>query len=68
MFIVSAVFRNFVLDLEACQKRRRPPPPLAECKGMYKLNSLIMALGKIKGTELTFKNLAFVHTVVSLRP
>ena len=26
------------------------------------------ALGKIKGTELTFENLACVHTVVSLRP
>ena len=25
-------------------------------------------LGSIKGTELTFKNLACVHTVVSLRP
>ena len=25
-------------------------------------------LGKIKGTELTFKNLACVHTVVSLSP
>ena len=25
-------------------------------------------LGKIKGTELTFENLACVHTVVSLRP
>ena len=27
-----------------------------------------MLLGKIKGIELTFKNLACVHTVVSLRP
>ena len=25
-------------------------------------------LGSIKGTELTFENLACVHTVVSLRP
>ena len=25
-------------------------------------------LGKLKGTELTFENLACVHTVVSLRP
>ena len=25
-------------------------------------------LGKIKGTELTFENLAYIHTVVSLRP
>ena len=44
MFIVSAVYGNFVLDLEACQKRI--VPPLADCKGMYKLNSFIMALGK----------------------
>ena len=41
---------------------------LAECKGRYKLHSFIMSLEKNKGTELTFENFAFVHTVISLRP